>query len=104
MSLRSWVPRWWEGHGGAWGKVADVALAPVEAAFRGIVSVRNRGYDRGLLSAEAPPVPVISVGNVAVGGAGKTPVAAWVAGRLSGWGRHPAIALRGYGADEVLVH
>jgi tetraacyldisaccharide 4'-kinase len=39
-----------------------------------------------------------------VGGAGKTPVAAWLAARLRGWGMRPAIALRGYGEDEVLLH
>jgi len=104
MSLREWVPRWWEGEAGAIGRVADVVLAPAEAAFRGLVAVRNRGYDHGHVAAEVAPIPVISVGNVAVGGAGKTPVAAWIASRLQAWGREPAIALRGYGEDEVLVH
>lgn len=104
MSLRTWVPRWWAGEGGAAGAVLDAALLPAEAAFRGIAAVRNAGYDRALLTVEKAPVPVVSVGNLAVGGAGKTPVAAWVAARLRARGRKPAIALRGYGDDEVLVH
>jgi tetraacyldisaccharide 4'-kinase len=72
--------------------------------FRGITAARNAGYDRGWLRAERVDVPVISVGNVSVGGAGKTPFAAWLARRLAEWGRTPAIALRGYGEDEIVLH
>lgn len=105
MSLREWVARrWWRGEGGAAGAALDVALAPAELLYRGVTSLRNAGYDRGWMPSEAAPVPVISVGNVAVGGAGKTPVSAHIAGRLAAWGRRPAIALRGYGEDEILVH
>lgn len=104
MTLRTWVPRWWAGGGGVAGSVLDAALLPAEAAFRGVAGLRNAAYDRAVLRAERAPVPVVSVGNLAVGGAGKTPVAAWVAGRLRARGRRPAIALRGYGEDEVLVH
>jgi tetraacyldisaccharide 4'-kinase len=57
-----------------------------------------------MIGIERVDVPVISVGNVGVGGAGKTPFAAWLAGRLRAWGRKPGIALRGYGYDEVLLH
>jgi tetraacyldisaccharide 4'-kinase len=44
------------------------------------------------------------VGNLTVGGAGKTPFAAWVAGWYAARGRRPGILLRGYGGDEHLVH
>ena len=104
VTLRTWVPRWWAGEGGAAGSVLHAALLPVEGAFRGVAALRNGAYDRGVLRAERAPVPVVSVGNLAVGGAGKTPVAAWVAARLGARGRRPGIALRGYGEDEVLVH
>ncbi len=104
MTLRTWVPRWWAGEGGAAGRVLDAALLPAEAAFRGVAAARNGAYDRGLLRAERAPVPVVSIGNLAVGGAGKTPVAAWTAARLRERGRTPAVALRGYGEDEVRVH
>lgn len=50
------------------------------------------------------PVPVISLGNLSVGGTGKTPIAAWVAQWLRRRGAHPAILMRGYGDDEPLVH
>jgi tetraacyldisaccharide 4'-kinase len=49
-------------------------------------------------------LPTVSVGNVSVGGTGKTPVSAWVAMQLREMGAHPAILLRGYGDDEPLVH
>lgn len=104
MSLREWIPLWWAGEGGALGRVLDVALLPAETAFRGIAVVRNRLYDRGMLRAESVPIPVVSVGNLAVGGAGKTPFSAWVVRRLREWGRRPAVAMRGYGGDEVLLH
>lgn len=103
-ALREWVPRWWRGEAGGVGAAADLALLPAEALFRGIVRVRNRAYDAGGLRAERAPIPVVSVGNLAVGGAGKTPVAAWVASRLLEWGGRPAIVVRGYGRDEIMVH
>jgi tetraacyldisaccharide 4'-kinase len=104
LSIRSWVTRWWAGEAGAAGKVLDVALAPAEWAFRGIVAARNRAFDAGVIEVERVAIPIISVGNIGVGGAGKTPFAAWLAARLRTWGRRPAIALRGYGADEVVLH
>ncbi len=104
MSVREWVPRWWAGEAGIAGHALSVALIPAELLFRVGVSARHLAYDRGWLAVERAPVPVVSVGNVGVGGAGKTPVAAWVAARLRERGRLPAVALRGYGADEVQVH
>ena len=102
--MRAFVTRWWGGEAGAAGKVLDVALLPAEWLFRGIVAARNTAFDRGMITAESVDVPVISVGNVGVGGAGKTPFAAWFARRLRSWGRKPGIALRGYGQDEILLH
>lgn len=49
-------------------------------------------------------VPTVAVGNLSVGGTGKTPVAAWFASRLGALGFSPAVLLRGYGDDEPLVH
>jgi tetraacyldisaccharide 4'-kinase len=98
------VTRWWSGRAGVLGSALDVALAPVEWLFRAGVTARRAGFDRGVLKAERVSVPVISVGNLGVGGAGKTPFAAWLAGRLLARGRRPGVALRGYGGDEVLLH
>ena len=104
MTVRSFVTRWWAGEAGAAGTVLDAALLPAEWAFRGAVAAKNAALDRGVLASESVPVPVVSVGNVAVGGAGKTPFAAWLVARLREWGRTPGIALRGYGGDEVILH
>jgi tetraacyldisaccharide 4'-kinase len=70
------------------------------------VGVRGRTflYDRKLLDARRAPIPVVSIGNLAVGGTGKTPVSAWLVRRLSELGWRPAVVRRGYGEDEVLLH
>ena len=94
----------WAGGGGAAGAALRLVLAPAEAGYAAVVAARNGAYDRGWLRSERVDVPVISIGNVSVGGAGKTPFAAWIARRLIDLGRRPAIALRGYGEDEILLH
>lgn len=103
-AVAEWVVGWWGGGGGAWAPVANVVLAPAEWTFRAAVRVRNRAYDRGWLAAEHAPLPVLSVGNLGVGGAGKTPFAAWLVGDLRRHRRAPAVVLRGYGDDEVRLH
>jgi tetraacyldisaccharide 4'-kinase len=52
----------------------------------------------------ASPLPALSLGNITVGGTGKTPLAAWAAAALRARGAAPAIVMRGYGDDEPLVH
>lgn len=93
----------WRGES-AGDKVARTLLSPFELAFKGIVSLRGRLYDTGALEVKRSSIPVVSVGNLTVGGTGKTPVSAWLASRLAADGRSPAIILRGYGGDETLVH
>ena len=85
-------------------KVARTLLSPFELAFRGIVTLRGRLYEQGALEVKRSSIPVVSVGNLTVGGTGKTPVSAWLASRFVADGRTPAIILRGYGGDETLVH
>lgn len=103
MAERALVERIWFG-GGALPALARGALAPLSALYRGVVGARNRLYDRHVLAARAAEIPAVSVGNLSVGGTGKTPVSAWVAGELARRGGHPAVVLRGYGGDEPLVH
>ena len=88
----------------AWAAAARSALAPASMAYRGVVAARNALYDRGALSVTPSTVPVVSIGNLAVGGTGKTPVAAWMASELAARGARPAIVMRGYGDDEPRVH
>jgi tetraacyldisaccharide 4'-kinase len=87
-----------------WATAARIALAPAALLYQGIAGIRNALYDRGLLVSAAPPIPAISVGNLAVGGTGKTPIAAWMASSLRARGARPAIVMRGYGDDEPKVH
>ena len=72
-------------------------LEPLAVAYRAGVSVRNALYDRGLLAAERLPATVLSVGNVTVGGSGKTPTVLWLATALRARGRRVGIVARGYG-------
>lgn len=85
-------------------RAARLALGPAEGLYRGITALRGAVYDTGLLTAHRSPVAVVSVGNLTVGGTGKTPVSAWIAATLASRGMRPAIVLRGYGGDEPMVH
>lgn len=89
-----------------WAKdgVAAWALTPLSWIFGAVTGARNVLYDVGLLRVHPLGLPTVSVGNLTVGGTGKTPVAAWVASELAALGARPAVLLRGYGADEPLVH
>src|SRR5437667_3158057 len=92
----------WYG-GGAGSILVRAALWPVARVYDAAMLVRSRLYDSGVLDAAAPDLPTISVGNLTVGGTGKTPFSAWLAFKLKVRAR-PAIALRGYGDDETQVH
>lgn len=79
-------------------------LTPAELLYRSIVSTRGKLYDWGLFPAQEFSVPVLSVGNLTVGGTGKTPISAWFVRRILDRGVTPAVVLRGYGGDETIVH
>ncbi|HEX8427063.1 tetraacyldisaccharide 4'-kinase [Hymenobacter sp.] len=73
-------------------------LLPFAWLYAGVMAVRNWLYDRGWkASARFGKVPVISVGNLRVGGTGKTPHVAWLVQELRRQGQHPAMLSRGYG-------
>ena len=72
-------------------------LRPLAAAWRAGVAARLALYHHGFLRVRKAGRPVISVGNVAAGGAGKTPFVLWLAGELSAAGKNPVILTRGYG-------
>mgnify|MGYP001764808835 CR=1 FL=1 len=87
-----------------WARDGAWPLAPLAWLYGAVTGARNLAYDRGWLASHALGLPAVSVGNLSVGGTGKTPVANWIAQRLLAHGARPAILLRGYGDDEPLVH
>ncbi|MCA9283304.1 MAG: tetraacyldisaccharide 4'-kinase, partial [Phycisphaerales bacterium] len=66
----------------------------LEPIYRAAVNKRNRDFDAGRRVTQLP-IPVISVGNVSVGGTGKTPMVRWVVKTLRDLGARPGIAMRG---------
>lgn len=96
--------RYWMGDLGWRGRLLDVALAPAEVAYRAAIALRGAAYDIGVLARARAPVPVISVGNHAVGGAGKTPFSAWLVDALLRRGHRPALVHGGYAEDEPALH
>jgi tetraacyldisaccharide 4'-kinase len=97
--------RYWRGETGSLTHVLLTALsAPLAAGYGAAVRLRNQAFDTGLLRVRSASVPVISVGNLSVGGTGKTPITRWVVERLVARGRQPAVVSRGYGADELALH
>lgn len=93
---------WGPGRPGIRGRAARALLAPAELPYRLAVAGRNSWYCRRPPSPLA--IPAVSVGNVTVGGTGKTPVVRWLGEWLRGAGLRTAIVARGYGADEVALY
>lgn len=73
-----------------------LALQPLSGVFGTAVALRNLAYRVGLFRTHHAGVPVVSIGNLAVGGTGKTPLTLWLARRLAATGARVAILLRGY--------
>ncbi|GIX22763.1 MAG: hypothetical protein KatS3mg121_1546 [Gammaproteobacteria bacterium] len=71
-------------------------LAPLGSLFGLLVGLRRALYRRGWLKVERFPAPVVVVGNITVGGTGKTPLVLWLARHLARRGRRPGIVSRGY--------
>ncbi len=76
--------------------LARLALAPLTPLYGGVMRLRNFAFDRGLRRVYRLPVPVWSVGNLTVGGTGKTPLVAWLVEQLRAAGRRPGVLARGY--------
>ncbi len=104
MSAASAAAAVWAGDGPV-ARALRAALAPASGIYAVASGLRGWGYDRGLLPVYDPSLPAVAVGNLTVGGTGKTPMAAWVAAALAARGAHPGLVLRGYrGDDEARVH
>lgn len=98
---RLWQP---DGPRGPGDRLLGLLLAPAEILYRLGVGARALAYDHGVLPSREPDLPTLVVGNLTVGGTGKTPLTAWFAAEIARRGKRPAIVLRGYGGDETRVH
>ncbi len=85
-------------------RLVRLALLPAAGLWRGTMAARELAYRRGWLAVHDLPLPSVAVGNLTVGGSGKTPIAIWIARHYVSRGLVPGILLRGYGGDETLVH
>lgn len=91
--MRLWQSRSWA----AW------MLTPLAGLYGLLLLIRRALYALGLLQQTRLPVPVIVVGNVFVGGTGKTPFVIWLVEQLRARGWHPGVISRGYGAQHDQV-
>ena len=87
--------------GRATGLVATLSrtgLSAIEIPYEALVRLRNYGYEHSILTTKKASAPVISVGNLTLGGTGKTPLVAWLAHWFAQHNKKPAIISRGYKA------
>ena len=94
MKLADWLQSRW------YGQTPPLGLVPFSSLFRGIVALRRMAYGRGWKSSQRLPVPVIVVGNLTVGGTGKTPLTIWLVEFLKASGYKPGVISRGYGGRK----
>jgi tetraacyldisaccharide 4'-kinase len=76
-------------------------LTPLSWLFCTIAILRRQAYRLGLLKVHRMPVPVVIVGNISVGGTGKTPLVTWLVELLRAQGWTPGIVSRGYGGGAT---
>jgi tetraacyldisaccharide 4'-kinase len=93
--LRAWLLRIWYGSA-----TAPWYLRPLAALF-GVVARLRRRRQQGRARERRLHAPVVVVGNIAVGGTGKTPFVIWLVERLREWGWKPGVISRGYGGKAT---
>lgn len=80
--------------------IVSLLLWPVSLVFRSIAFLRRFAFKKGLLSSWRSPVPVVIIGNISVGGAGKTPLVIALSELLTYAGYSIGIVTRGYGGKS----
>lgn len=78
----------------------NALVRAAEAAYMSVNGLRRRLYQRGVLRSARLPRPVVSIGNISAGGAGKTPAVIALANELAGRGIRAAVLTRGYGRSS----
>lgn len=92
----AWIEQHWQRF-----TPVSAALLPLTALFSGLAALRRKAFKLGLSRQHKLPVPVVVVGNISVGGTGKTPLTIQLAKRLCQLGYHPGIISRGYGGSAT---
>ncbi len=95
--------RLWEHPHGAWGALRRL-LTPAAAVYGGTIAARNLAYRAGLLRTRRASARTVSIGNLRVGGTGKTPLTRWLADEIRLRGVAVAIVSRGYGGGAREPH
>lgn len=90
---RTWTHRGWSAR----------LLLPLSCVFGALAGLRRWSYQAGISKAQRLPVPVIVVGNIFVGGTGKTPLTIWLVHTLKQAGYTPGVISRGYGGKNSLA-
>lgn len=93
--MYEWLQKIWYGNGRGYR-----LLLPLSALYWLLLSLRRVLFRSGVFRRHRAAVPVIIVGNLTVGGTGKTPVTVWLAGELKARGFAPGIVSRGYGGSR----
>lgn len=94
--MQKWFEWQWQRRG-----LAQIILLPLSWLFQLLAIIRRYAYQQNWLKSYALPVPVIVVGNITVGGTGKTPLVVLLAEQLKNAGYTPGIISRGYGGTQV---
>ncbi|PKO47314.1 MAG: tetraacyldisaccharide 4'-kinase [Betaproteobacteria bacterium HGW-Betaproteobacteria-22] len=90
--MTQWLKKQWQGF-----TLWHILLLPISLIYWGLISVRRLLYRVGVFKSDRLRAPVIIVGNINVGGTGKTPLVVWLVERLKQAGYQPGVVSRGYG-------
>ncbi len=85
-------------------RLARLALIPAAGLWRGAMALRARAYARGWLTVRDLPLPSVSVGNLSLGGSGKSAITSWVAQHYAEQGLRPAILAPGAATDALALY
>lgn len=100
MNVQQLIPELWQDRPrGLMRQLLQLLLRLPALIYGGVTLLRSASYRIGLLPSHRLPRPVLSVGNLAVGGTGKTPLTAWLARYLQQQGLRVAVLSRGYGGS-----